>query len=288
MIAKRKPLHLVVDIGATEIRVGLPKSAAPTAVAPTVLLSGDLLLDQIREMIHAVAARNESGVLTAVSVGTPGIVRDGVVLRALHVPLTGVDLVAALERRLGVPIAVSNDVDAQAMGDGGATGGWKYFVVGVGTAVGGAYVVDGHVQGGRDRSIAEVGHLPVGSIEDICACGGAGCLDTAIGGWALEQKLGRAWWTKPALAADRAVRCAGAAASRAVRSVGVLYDLDYVLMLGTIFRHRAVWEGLFAAHAGLGADVPIVASHSTWSHAATGLARLARASGHFVDDPTLS
>ena len=148
--------------------------------------------------------------------------------------------------------------------------------IAVGTAVGGAYVADGELQQGRVGSIAEIGHLPVGVTSERCECGGVGCLDTSVAGWALDRKIGPAWWAQPSPEADAALHVAGVAVSRAARAVGTLYDVDYVLMLGKVFGFAVFWKGFYSEHAGLGADVPITASQSTWGYAARGLGRIAQ------------
>lgn len=269
---------VVVDVGATEIRAGISSSAMPSVSACTATSDSHTLITQVAEMIGALLRQYPKLAANIVSVGCPGVVRDGVVERALYLPLTGVDVAAELKCRIGAAVTVSNDVDAQAVG-AMAVPSRSYFVIAVGTAVGGAYVADGELQQGRVGSIAEIGHLPVGVTSERCECGGVGCLDTAVAGWALDRKLGPVWWAQPSPEADAALHMAGAALSRAARAVGTLYDVDYVLMLGKVFGFAVLWKGFYSEHAGLGADVPITASQSTWGYAARGLGRIAQRHG---------
>lgn len=269
---------MVVDVGATEIRAGLSGSATPSVSARTATSDSETLITQVAEMVRTVLGRYPKLAANIVSVGCPGVVLNGAVERALYLPLTGVDVAAELKCRIGAPVMVSNDVDAQAVG-AIAVPSKSYFVIAVGTAVGGAYVEDGDLQQGRAGSIAEIGHLPVGVTSERCECGGVGCLDVSMGGWALDRKLGPGWWAQMTPEADAALHLAGVALSRATRAVGALYDIDYVLMLGKVFGFTAIWKGFYSEHAGLGADVPITASRVTWEYAARGLGRIAQRGG---------
>lgn len=103
--------------------------------------------------------------------------------------LEGCDVRGAIESafadRLDGPVAVDNDVNLAAVGegaDGAARGVDDFFFVNLGSGVGGAAVVDRAVQRGAHGFAGEIGHLPV-AID-----GGVRPLESVIGRAALELK----------------------------------------------------------------------------------------------------
>lgn len=80
-----------------------------------------------------------------VSVGFPGIVREGVIGSAvnLHNSWVGMNLAAALEDLLGKPVRIANDADVQGMG--AIAGRGVELVITLGTGVGTALFVNGHL-----------------------------------------------------------------------------------------------------------------------------------------------
>ena len=84
---------------------------------------------------------------------------------------------------LGVPVRVTNDANAAAMGEMtyGATRGMKNFImITLGTGVGSGIVCDGRVIYGSDGFAGELGHVIVDHTENArpCGCGRKGCLET--------------------------------------------------------------------------------------------------------------
>jgi predicted NBD/HSP70 family sugar kinase len=174
-----------------------------------------------------------------------------------------------------MPVAVVNDVDAQAMGAIEDASPASFFVISVGTAVGGAYVAEGVLQRGR-TSVAEIGHIPVGTTGAVCPCGGTDCLDLALGGRMLEARLGQRWWERESNEVEQEIRAAGIALANAVRTVTALYEVDFVLCVGSLFERTGLWTAFEETRVGLNADVPIRVIPDSWVLAARGLARSVR------------
>ncbi|RMH06287.1 MAG: ROK family protein [Nitrospirae bacterium] len=135
---------LAVDIGGTGIkailldaegnpltersRVRTPRPATPQAVvAAVVKLAG------------------EQGMFDRVSVGFPGVVRQGVVHTApnLDGSWQGMELAQVLEKLLHKPVRVANDADVQGLGV--IQGRGVELVITLGTGVGSALFVDGRL-----------------------------------------------------------------------------------------------------------------------------------------------
>lgn len=140
----KRPRTLVVDIGGSGIkvmvldpagrpvterqRVGTPRPATPAAV------------------LNAIAGlAGKSGGFDRVSVGFPGIVRDGVTFTApnLHPKWAGYPLAAAFAKRLRKPVRACNDADVQ--GFGAVRGRGVEMMITLGTGCGSALFVDGRL-----------------------------------------------------------------------------------------------------------------------------------------------
>lgn len=89
---------------------------------------------------------------------------------------------ALFEEALGIPVRVTNDANAAAMGEmtyGVAKGMKNFIMITLGTGVGSGIVVDGKVVYGCDGFAGELGHMTVDHSEKgrLCGCGRTGCLE---------------------------------------------------------------------------------------------------------------
>ncbi len=93
-----------------------------------------------------------------------------------------VELVKMMEERLGVPVALTNDANAAAVGEmtyGVARGMKNFIMITLGTGVGSGIVINGDVVFGHDGFAGELGHTcSVRTNGRICGCGKTGCLET--------------------------------------------------------------------------------------------------------------
>lgn len=86
------------------------------------------------------------------------------------------------EEVFGIPVRVTNDANAAAMGEmtyGVARGMKNFIMITLGTGVGSGIVVDGKVVYGSDGFAGELGHFVVDHSENArsCGCGRKGCLE---------------------------------------------------------------------------------------------------------------
>lgn len=92
-----------------------------------------------------------------------------------------VDVVGLVKKLIDVPVAITNDANAAALGEGmfGAARGMKdYIVITLGTGVGSGLVANGHLIYGHDGFAGELGHVIVDPGGRECGCGRRGCLET--------------------------------------------------------------------------------------------------------------
>ena len=80
----------------------------------------------------------------------------------------------------GIPVVVTNDANAAAIGEmiyGGAKGMKDFVVITLGTGLGSGFVVNGEVLYGHDGYAGEVGHIIINKNGRQCGCGRKGCLE---------------------------------------------------------------------------------------------------------------
>ncbi len=122
--------------------------------------------------------------LSAVGVCVPGQV-DVVTGTCVHAPNLGwrnVPVVGVLGAALGVPIHVSNAVQAAATAEqleGAGRGAVRMAMVYAGTGVGAAIVDETGAYRGRRGMGGELGHAVMPGLDGACACGRHGCVETA-------------------------------------------------------------------------------------------------------------
>jgi predicted NBD/HSP70 family sugar kinase len=237
-------MRLGIDIGGTKTAV-IVLDTSGQIVAPRTVRSGhgpSKVLDTAAALART-AAKDAGGSAEIVSVGAcvPGLVDPvaGTVRHAVNLGLEFVDLAGGLSDRLGLPVAVDNDVKAAALGahrvvttgrDGGggvaSTPGAVLAYLNLGTGLAAAVVRDGEVLRGVHGVAGEIGHVPVGGTT-VCGCGQTGCLETLASGSALNRMWGRdARATDDPFAAAVAGDGAAAEAARSLCSgVGLAIEL---------------------------------------------------------------
>jgi glucokinase len=197
-------LRLGIDVGGTKTAAAMVTGdgtvrairSAPSGRGPRGVV--DVAVRLAREVLGDVGVEM-GGVAMApgVPVGAcmPGLVdpATGLVRHAVNLEVDSLDLGRELAARLGVPVAVENDVKAAALGawrlrslDASGPGQAALAYLNLGTGLASAVVRDGVVVRGIDGAAGEIGHLPVGG-DAPCTCGQVGCLETIASGSALAR-----------------------------------------------------------------------------------------------------
>ncbi len=94
-----------------------------------------------------------------------------------------VNLVELFRQRYDLPVAITNDANAAAIGElqfGGARGMKHVIVITLGTGLGSGLIVNGRLLYGTDGFAGEIGHTTVTPEGRSCACGKQGCLETYV------------------------------------------------------------------------------------------------------------
>lgn len=94
-----------------------------------------------------------------------------------------VNLAELFRQRYHLPVAITNDANAAAIGEllfGGARGMKHAIVITLGTGLGSGIIVNGSLLYGADGFAGELGHTTVDPAGRHCACGKHGCLETYV------------------------------------------------------------------------------------------------------------
>jgi glucokinase len=195
----RERLLIGVDVGATTIAAGLVTEGGELRAFERVPTHGrgqGTALHVLRGLVGALLqqTRGEGTDASGIGIGLPGIVdtAQGMMVgsRNLVPEFASVPLAADLQASTGVPAFVDNDVNALALGEhtfGIGRGAASMVVLAVGTGVGGAIVLGGHLLRGHSGCAGEFGHVSVDFQGPVCRCGARGCLNDYIGGEALAR-----------------------------------------------------------------------------------------------------
>ena len=92
-----------------------------------------------------------------------------------------VPLASIFAERLGIPVAITNDANAAAMGEmkyGVAIGMKNFIEITLGTGVGSGIIANGQLLYGCDGFAGELGHMTVRPQGRLCGCGRKGCFET--------------------------------------------------------------------------------------------------------------
>jgi glucokinase len=188
---------LGIDIGGTTIRAGMVDSDGAILASRTIPTPNDLdgfvpsLQDAIRWLLEA------TELPAGVGIGCKGTINpDTTQVEILRGPLhflEGLRLSDLVGMPLDVPVFADNDARVAMAGEmvwGAAKGHANVLMLILGTGVGGAVIVNGHLLRGHSGVAGHLGHITINPDGPLCACGNRGCLETVFSARAIE---GEAW-----------------------------------------------------------------------------------------------
>lgn len=188
-----------VDVGGQTSKIGVVDQEG-VILSQTVIRSdtygsdADAFIAALAAAIKScIAESGKEGEVRGVGVGAPNAnYYTGQISNAPNLQWASdktVEFAKMLSEQLGgLPVSLTNDANAAAMGEMayGAARGLKHFImITLGTGVGSGIVVDGKLLYGSDGFAGELGHVK--AVRDngrLCGCGNRGCLEaycSAIG-----------------------------------------------------------------------------------------------------------
>ena len=184
-----KPYVVGIDIGGTNTVFGIV-DARGTIIDNGSIKTGkhskiEDYVDELHENLFQLIEKNDAvGKIAGIGVGAPnGNYFNGTIEFAPNLPWRGVlPLADMLTEKFGIPVALTNDANAAAIGEmtyGAARGLKDFIMITLGTGVGSGIVVNGQLVYGHDGFAGELGHVIVKPVNGrACGCGRTGCLET--------------------------------------------------------------------------------------------------------------
>ncbi len=184
-----KPYVVGIDIGGTNTVFGIV-DARGTIIDNGSIKTGkhskiEDYVNELHEQLFQLLEKNDVvGKIAGIGVGAPnGNYFNGTIEFAPNLPWRGVlPLADMLSDKFGIPVALTNDANAAAIGEmtyGAARGLKDFIMITLGTGVGSGIVVNGQLVYGHDGFAGELGHVIVKPVNGrACGCGRTGCLET--------------------------------------------------------------------------------------------------------------
>jgi glucokinase len=186
-----KPYVIGLDLGGTNSVFGIVDASgdikATTAIKTGGFEHAEAYVEACMTALHPIIEEvGGIGTIKAMGIGAPnGNYYHGTIEYAPNLPWAHdvvVPLAGMFSERLGVPVALTNDANAAAIGEmtyGVARGMKNFIVLTLGTGVGSGIVIDGKLVYGSNGFAGELGHVVVRSENGrSCGCGRKGCLET--------------------------------------------------------------------------------------------------------------
>ena len=184
---EQKPYVIGLDLGGTNSEFGIVDKNAHIVASTRVKTAGhgditqyvDDCVAALQPIIEQVGGIDK---IHAMGIGAPnGNYYSGSIEFAPNLPWKGrIPLAQMFNERLGIPVRLTNDANAAAMGEmqyGAARGMQNFIMITLGTGVGSGIVVNGQMVLGCDGMAGELGHVIAEKDGRQCGCGRKGCLE---------------------------------------------------------------------------------------------------------------
>ena len=188
MAMENKPYVIGLDLGGTNSVFGIVNSEGSVVTSTSIRTKGQNDLDVYMDSACAALApmiEQVGGIqnIKGMGIGAPnGNYYTGNIELAPNLPWKGiVPFAKKFSERLGIPVVLTNDANAAAIGEmtyGAARGMKDFIVITLGTGVGSGIVIGGNLVYGHDGFAGELGHVIMRRNNGRpCGCGRQGCLE---------------------------------------------------------------------------------------------------------------
>lgn len=194
-----KEITIGVDIGGTNTKYGIVDRSGNVLFQDRIKTQeheefSDLINDLVKAIHAAIAGLDRSYHLVGVGVGAAnGNYYKGTIEHATNLKWKGIiPLAEMLSKPLGVPVLVTNDANAAAVGEmvyGAARDMKDFVVITLGTGLGSGFVANGKLINGKHGIAGELGHTTVNYAGRHCNCGKRGCLETYVSATGIKRSV---------------------------------------------------------------------------------------------------
>ena len=183
-----KPYVIGIDMGGTNTVFGIVDARGIVIASSSIKTQkhsniDDYINELYNETTKLIEENDAVDKIHGIGIGAPnanyfsGIIEDGV-----NLPWpTPIPLAKLVSDKFGIPVAITNDANAAAIGEmtyGAARGLKDFIMITLGTGVGSGIVINGQLVYGHDGFAGELGHVIMKRNNGrLCGCGRTGCLE---------------------------------------------------------------------------------------------------------------
>ena len=181
-----KPYVVGIDIGGTNTVFGIVDARGVVIASSSIktLKHSDVnaYLDELYNEVTRLLVANDA-VDKVQGIGAPNAnYYTGMIEKLVNIPWpTPLPLAQMVSDKFGIPVAITNDANAAAIGEmtyGAARGLKDFIMITLGTGVGSGIVINGQLVYGHDGFAGELGHTIMKRNNGrLCGCGRTGCLE---------------------------------------------------------------------------------------------------------------
>ncbi len=184
-----KPYVVGIDIGGTNTVFGIVDARGAVIASSSIKTLKhnnveDYLNDLHDGLTRLMEANDAVDKIHGIGIGAPNAnFYTGMIERLVNIPWpTPLPLAEMVSEKFGIPVAITNDANAAAIGEmtyGAARGLKNFIMITLGTGVGSGIVINGQLVYGHDGFAGELGHVIMKRNNGrLCGCGRTGCLET--------------------------------------------------------------------------------------------------------------
>lgn len=179
----KKDLAIAVDLGATNLRVGIVSKNGKilkqfTTETPKIKNQPSFLIKTIIVLINSILESYDKKRILGIGVVVPSPIdsKKGEMTNPPNLPYKKVAITKPLKKYFSLPVFLSNDCSSAVLaekyfGAGKKSSNFVYLTISSG--IGSGIIADNHLLSGHNNSAGEVGHFIVDTIYNLhCQCGG--------------------------------------------------------------------------------------------------------------------
>jgi glucokinase len=187
-----------VDIGGTNTVVGAVNNAGQCVDKSSFLTQSCLSVEDFAiKLVSTLSAVREQWIpdrtIAGIGVASPAArQREGTIQGPANLKWESINVVSLLKSHFDVPIIVTNDSNAAALGEmkfGLARGMKNFVVITIGTGLGAGIVIDGHLLHGENGVAGELGHMTIEPGGRLCGCRRRGCVETYVSATGIRRTV---------------------------------------------------------------------------------------------------
>lgn len=183
-----KPYVVGIDLGGTNTVFGIVDARGVVIASSSIKTQKhntiEAYVDELYTELNKLIVENDAeGKIHGIGIGAPNAnYFSGMIETNVNLPWpTPIPLAQLVSEKFGIPVAITNDANAAAIGEmtyGAARGLKDFIMITLGTGVGSGIVINGQLVYGHDGFAGELGHITVKRNNGrLCGCGRTGCLE---------------------------------------------------------------------------------------------------------------